>query len=102
MSEVFDRRHAAYPVVDRGRPIGLLHVRDLARLPVSEWGLRSIGESTRRRPGVPVFDASDDLSIALTELKAAGSAEALVLNEQKILGLLTLADLVAAVDFDSR
>lgn len=51
---------------------------------------------------MPVFDASDDVSIALTELRAAGSAEALVLDDEKVLGVLTLPDLLAAINVDSQ
>lgn len=102
MRERFDRRHSTYAVVDRGRPAGLLHVRDVARHPISDWGRCTVGECTQRRPGVAVFDRSDDLGIALAELNLAGGCEALVLDGDEVLGVLTLTNLLAALSAERR
>ena len=95
---VWTRRYTTYPVVDDGRAVGLLPFRKVAQVPRNEWDARSVGECMLPREEVPVLDEDDELVDALHELGEGRVRRGLVLQGERLVGLLSITDLVRALE----
>lgn len=102
LRERYDYRHHCYPVVESGRPVGLLHIADVERVAASELGRRTVGAEARRPPEVAVIDAGRDLSAVVRELDAAGIDEALVLDHHRPVGILLAGEARARLEGTTR
>lgn len=85
-------RHASYPVDLGGGEFGLLSYRDVARVPLEDWP-----EVRVRDLAVPAHDGlvvrpGDELGDALVELAGARDGRALVLDDGRLAGLLSMTD----------
>ncbi|HEX5980417.1 MAG TPA: site-2 protease family protein [Thermoleophilaceae bacterium] len=85
-------RHASYPVDLGGGAFGLLSYRDVARVPLEDWP-----EVRVRDLAVPAHDGlvvrpGDELGDALVELAGAREGRALVLDDGRLAGLLSMTD----------
>lgn len=85
-------RHAAYPVMRDRQLVGLLYYRDLAAIPPGDWHRARadevavpIGEAKTLSPG-------DDLDEALMQLADTKIERALVLEGDRLVGLLSITD----------
>ncbi len=102
LRERYDYRHHWYPVLDSGRPIGLLHAADVERVAPNELGRRTVGAEARRPPEVAIVDARSELSAVLGELDAAGAEEALVLDHHLPVGILLAGEARARLEGTTR
>jgi Zn-dependent protease/CBS domain-containing protein len=93
----WDQRHTAYPVVEEGRAVGLLPYRTLAEVPREEWPERRVGDCMMARDRLPTLSADDDLGAAVTALRDTGLGRALVLDGERLVGLLSISDVARAV-----
>ena len=92
------RRFTTYPVVDGGRPIGLLAFGSVAALPRSEWDSRRVREAMLPLDRVPQL-AEDETAIdALTALSSPTSNRGLVVENGHLAGLLSITDLTRALE----
>src|SRR6266545_3230754 len=89
---VWPHRHTAYPVVDDGRAVGLLPFRSVAEVPRGEWDGRSVRDAM-----LPLAD-DDDLVDALAKLGSSDVRRALVLDDGRLAGLLSITDLSRALE----
>lgn len=96
---VFRSRHDAYPVVDgSGAPRGLVAVGDLHRIPREDWPTASIlTVMTPTTPGSTVGPASDAVE-ALETMRRTGQSRLLVVEDGRLVGVLTLKDLLDTLD----
>ncbi len=103
MDEVaWRKRYTTYPVMDDGRPIGLLAFRCVAEVPRAEWDTWSVRECMIPRQNVPVL-AEEDLAVdALAELGETDVNRALVLRGDRLAGLLSISDLARALEVAPR
>jgi Zn-dependent protease len=90
-------RHAAYPVVEDGRAVGLIPLRCLAEVPREEWETRRVADCMVRRERLATLAADDDLAAALAALRRSGQGRALVLDGERLVGLLSIADVARAL-----
>jgi Zn-dependent protease/CBS domain-containing protein len=96
---VWQRRYTTYPVVEGGRPLGLLPFRRVAEIPRREWDGRSVRDSMVARSDVPVLRPDDLLVDALAELSENPVGRALVVeNGDRLAGLLSISDLARALE----
>ena len=102
LRERHDYRHHCYPVVESGRPVGLLHTADVERVAPSELGRRTVGAEARRPPGVAVVEVDSELGKVLEELDAAGADEALVLDHHRPVGILLAGEARARLEGTTR
>jgi Zn-dependent protease len=97
-----DGRYTTYPVLDDGRPVGLLAFRCLASVPRDEWDRRSIRDCMIPREQVPTLDPDEDAVDALAELRSSDVRRGFVLDRDRLVGLLSLTDLARAMEARRR
>jgi Zn-dependent protease/predicted transcriptional regulator len=95
---VWTRRHTTYPVTENGRAVGLLPFRCVAEVPRSEWDTRTVRECMIPREEVPVVGESDDVIDAAAELSENKVNRALVLDGERLVGLLSVTDVARALE----
>lgn len=92
------RRFTTYPVVDGGRPIGLLAFGSVAALPRSEWDSRHVREAMLPLERVPLLTEDETAIDALTALSSPTSNRGLVVENGHLAGLLSITDLTRALE----
>jgi Zn-dependent protease/predicted transcriptional regulator len=98
---VWPNRYTTYPVVDNGRAVGLLPFRCVAQIPRREWDERTVRDCMLSRDDVPVLDEDDRLVDVLAEL-GEGPGRGLVLDGERLVGLLSISDLARTLETDGR
>lgn len=94
---VSHRRYTTYPVVEDGRAVGLLPFRCVAEVPRREWDTRLVRDCMLPRDRVPVVRETDDLVDAAGELAGGNVNRALVLDGDRLAGLLSVTDVARAL-----
>jgi Zn-dependent protease/CBS domain-containing protein len=94
----WSERHTTYPVLEHGRPVGLLAFRSVAAVPRGEWDSRLVRDSMIPRERVPLLDEDEPAIDALAELSASDVNRALVVENGHLAGLLSITDLARALD----
>lgn len=94
MDDVFlRRRHTAYPVVgEDGDPLGIVSFRDAAARPREDWPRHTVADAMLPLDRVLVIGDDDDLVEAYIALLADPVHRALVLDDGRLAGLLSLTD----------
>jgi Zn-dependent protease/predicted transcriptional regulator len=90
----YRHHHRMFPVVDDGRVVGCVSTAEVARLPREEWSRQSAGAiAVRCTPGNSV-GADTDAVDALARMHKSGASYLLVMDGDRLAGLLTLQDLL--------
>ena len=102
LGEFMDRvawshRYTTYPVLDHGRPVGLLPFRSVAAVPRDEWDRRRVRDSMFPLEKVPVLDEGDEAIDALAELSSGDVNRGLVVENGTLAGLLSISDVARAL-----
>jgi Zn-dependent protease len=92
------RRYTTYPVVEDGRAVGLLPFRCVAEVPRGEWDGRTVADCMLPLDRVPVLRADDELADALAELGDGAGGRALVLEDGRLAGLVSVTDVARALE----
>ena len=96
---IWNARYTTYPVVEDGRPVGLLPFRCVAQVPRSEWDERTVRDCMLPLDKVPVVSESQPLTDAAVELSDDGGiGRALVVEGGRLVGLLSVTDLARALE----
>jgi Zn-dependent protease len=99
MDEVaWSRRFTTYPVMDNGRPIGLLAFSSVAAVPRSEWDTRRVRESMIPLDRLPLLAEDQRAVDALAALSSPGLNRGLVVEDGRLAGLLSITDLARALE----
>ena len=85
-------RHAAYPVMRDRQLVGLLYYRDLAAIPPGDWHRARVDQVARPIGEAKTLSTGDDLDEALMELADTTIERALVLDGDRLVGLLSITD----------
>ena len=93
---VWTDREEAYPVVDDGRPVGLLPFRVIADVPRGEWNTRTVRERMLPLAVVPVLSGDESLEDALRAL-SRGLDRGLVVDDGEVAGVISLTEIARAV-----
>jgi len=91
-------RHSGYPVVEDGHPLGLLSMGTLAEAPRQDWERHRVREFMLPLAQVPTIGIEDDAAEAVELLQTTPLRQALVLEDGRLAGVLTLSDLADAVE----
>ena len=85
-------RHVAYPVLDGGRPVGLISFRAALAVPRESWEEMRVGEAMAALEDLPALTAEMPLEEAVRRLSESESNRALVLVDHRLAGLLSITD----------
>jgi Zn-dependent protease/CBS domain-containing protein len=96
------RRFTTYPVLEAGRPIGLLAFGTVASVPRSDWDTRRVRDSMIPLDRVPLLAEDARAVNALADLSEAGVHRALVVDDGNLEGLLSITDLARALEVGPR
>ena len=99
---VWPRRYTTYPVVENGRVVGLLPFRCVAQVPRTEWDVHTVRDCMLGLDKVPILDADDEAIDALEKVSGTELNRALVLDGDRLLGLLSITDLARALEAAPR
>jgi Zn-dependent protease/CBS domain-containing protein len=99
---MFSRRHTTYPVVDGGKPVGLLPFRCVANVPRDEWDVRRIRDCLVSLDEVPVLRENEDAVDALAELSQSAAGHGLVVSNGGLAGIVSTSDLARALEARPR
>ena len=91
-------RYTTYPVTENGRVVGLLPFRRVAQVPRSEWERRTARDAMIPLGDVPAVCEDDDLMDAAGELGETDVNRALVLDGDRLVGLLSVTDVARALE----
>ncbi|MDX6554304.1 MAG: hypothetical protein QOD86_499 [Miltoncostaeaceae bacterium] len=95
---VWGTRHTAYPVLEGGRPVGLMLVSRLSAVPQDAWARHRVGELMVPLEQVPVLAPGDEIIAALEAIAHSVPGRALVLEGDRLVGLLSSADVRRALE----
>ncbi len=90
-------RYASYPVVDDGRAVGMFPLSRFAEIPQPEWDARRVGEVMLPRDRVAVLNATELLAPAVDRLQTFSLPRALVVDGERLVGLLSVSDVARAL-----
>ena len=102
LAEVADRiagtpRHSAYPALDDGTVVGLLPLHALAQTGGANlWG-RRVREYVVRADSVPHFSPDTPAMAALDELVGGGVGRGVVVDQERLVGIISMTDLARAL-----
>ena len=95
---VWRTRFTTYPVVEDGRPVGLLPFRRGADVPRADWDRRRVRECMV--PLAELTTVAEDALVAdaAIELQGDGIGRALVVEDGRLVGLLSVTDVARALE----
>ena len=96
------RPYTTYPVTENGRAVGLLPFRCVAAVPRGEWDSRRVAECMLRGEDVPVVAADDEAIDAAADVAESEVRRALVLDGERLVGLLSITDLARTLELRAR
>jgi Zn-dependent protease len=99
---MFSQHHTTYPVVDDGRPVGLLPFRCVANVPRGEWEVRRVRECLVPLDQVPVLREDEEAVEALAELAESAGGHGLVVSNGGLAGIVSTGDLARALEARRR
>ena len=95
-------RFTTYPVVEHGRIVGLLPFARVAKVPRAEWETTRVEQCYRPKGELLVVDTDQDVVEVLAELGAPDAGRALVCDGDRLVGLLSVTDVMRALQIGHR
>ncbi|MEN8375160.1 MAG: site-2 protease family protein, partial [Gemmatimonadota bacterium] len=89
-------RHQAFPVVDGARPVGLITLQHVKAIPRDAWPSRQVGEAMRAVDELAV-GAREPVTTALERMQDAKERRILVVDDGRLVGILSASDVAAWV-----
>jgi CBS domain-containing protein len=99
---VWTARFTTYPVVENGHVVGLLPFRRVAQVPREEWERRTVESCMLPLDEVPQLTPGQLAADALPALAGGELGRALVLDQGRLVGLLSVSDLVRVLEIGGR
>jgi Zn-dependent protease/CBS domain-containing protein len=91
---VYHHHRKAFPVVLDGQLLGVITTRALAQVPRETWEQHTVGELMRHDVAALSIGPSADALEALGKMQATGSSRLLVVEGDRLLGIISLKDLL--------
>jgi Zn-dependent protease/predicted transcriptional regulator len=95
---VWRARVTTYPVVADGAPLGLLPFSAVAEVPRARWDETSVEECMLPLDRVPVLTPDTPVTEAFSEVSSSAARRALVVDDGKLAGILSITDLLRAIE----
>ncbi len=91
---VYRLHHKMFPVTDNGRLIGCVTTRNVQQVPRNEWATTTVAHISRECEPENTIAPQSDAIQALTKMSQAGVSRMMVVEEDRLVGLLSLSDLM--------
>ena len=98
----WSHRFTTYPVLDGGRPVGLLAFASVAAVPRSEWDTRRVRDTMIPLDQLPRLTEDERAVDALAELSTPRVNRGLVVDNGHLAGLLSITDLARALEIGRK
>jgi Zn-dependent protease/CBS domain-containing protein len=95
---VFTHRHSTFPVTDDGRLVGLVTLARVKRVPIHQRDTTQVREVACPLADVPVVGPDDALSDLLPRMTEATDGRALVVDGERLVGLVSPSDVVRRLE----
>jgi CBS domain-containing protein len=95
---VFRGRHNAYPVVEDGRPLGILTLEKVKSVPREEWGSRTVRTTMTAAGEAIVVRPEERMTVVLDKLQESDARRVLVARDGQLHGIITRSDLTRWLD----
>lgn len=89
---VFRGRHNAYPVVEDGRPLGIINLERVKQVPRDEWPTRAVSEVMIPATDGAVVPPDENMVTVLEKLGEGGGGRVLVVRDGTLIGIITSRD----------
>lgn len=94
--------HDLIPVVAGGAVIGAVGFKEVRAAPRAQWSTISLSEIATPLEAIPIASSGDPIERALTLLQQSRASRLLVIDGDRLSGILTLKDLVDHMRFRSE
>ena len=91
---IYRLQRKVFPVVDGERLLGLVSLEGVQSVPRDEWGSRSVGEIAEPADEKNTIGPDEEAVEALTRMTRSGVTRLMVVEGEKLVGVLTLRDLL--------
>jgi Zn-dependent protease/CBS domain-containing protein len=95
---VYRYHHRAFPVVADGRLEGIVTTQALSQIPRDEWTVHTVGDVMSTDLPAATIAANADAMDALGKMQRTGSSRLLVTDGDRLLGIVSLKDLLRFLD----
>ncbi len=91
---IYRYHYKTFPVVENGRLVSCISTRRIKEIPQAEWDMRSVGEVADRCDANNTVRPDADAMDALSLMNRTGSGRLLVVEDDRLVGILALKDLL--------
>lgn len=91
---VFTYHHKLFPVMDNVYVHGCVTTSQLKKIPRSQWSIRTVGEVAEPRSLANTISPDSDALEALNRMNRTGRSRLLVVEGDRLVGVVTLKDLL--------
>jgi Zn-dependent protease/CBS domain-containing protein len=102
VDQAWSSRFASYPVLADGRPVGIVSLPRVLAVPRRHWDDYKVADLMIALGSAPVVGEDDDLEAAIARLLVAEPGRALVLDGDRLVGLLSISDVGWALEGAQR
>jgi Zn-dependent protease/CBS domain-containing protein len=96
------QRYTTYPVFDGDRVVGMLPFRSVAAVPRGDWDSTRIADVMTPLSGVVLLEEEQSLTDAAGKLSADALQRGLVLDGDRLVGLVSISDIARAFERRAR
>jgi Zn-dependent protease/CBS domain-containing protein len=91
---VFKHLHDVFPVVEAGRPVGLIGVEQIRNVPREQWQTTTVGSAMAAVGPHNVVGTEEDAGKALAKMQRERLGKLLVTDGARLVGVLALKDIL--------
>jgi len=91
---IYQSHHQCYPVVEEGKPIGIVGTREVRGLPLEERANTPVGQIMQAMtPDITVAPGTEAIEV-LSRMNRTANSRLLVVESGRLIGIVTLKDLI--------
>ncbi len=91
---VYRYHYKMFPVMDDGRVLGIIAAKNIKTVPRTEWDNRLVREFIQRAGPENSIEPNTDIKTCLSKMERTGLTRLLVMEDGKLVGIVTLKDLL--------